>query len=172
MGVGEVDLMVGIPTHNNAQTIGATVAVVEESFRQNFTRDRVVIVNVDGGSRDGTPDEVLKSVTETHPSLRGLTSLRTIHRISTRYTGGPSPGGALRSILAAADLVRAKACAVISPQSPGLDTNVVKNLLQPAYRENFDFVAPLYSRHKFEGLLARLVLYPMTRAIFGRGIRE
>ena len=37
MGVGEVDLMVGIPTHNNAQTIGATVAVVEESFRQNFT---------------------------------------------------------------------------------------------------------------------------------------
>jgi len=172
MGVGEVDLMVGIPTHNNAQTIGATVAVVEESFRQNFTRDRVVIVNVDGGSRDGTSDEVLKSITETHPSLRGLTSLRTIHRISTRYTGGPSPGGALRSILAAADLVRAKACAVISPQSPGLDTNVVKNLLQPAYRENFDFVAPLYSRHKFEGLLARLVLYPMTRAVFGRGIRE
>jgi hypothetical protein len=172
MGVGEVDLMVGIPTHNNAQTIGATVAVVEESFRQNFTRDRVVIVNVDGGSRDGTSDAVLKSVTETHPSLRGLTSLRTIHRITTRYAGGPSPGAALRSILAAADLVRAKACTVISPHSPGLDTNVVKNLLQPAYRDNFDFVAPLYSRHKFEGLLARLVLYPMTRAVFGRGIRE
>jgi hypothetical protein len=115
MGVGEVDLMVGIPTHNNAHTIGTTVAVVEESFRQNFTRDRVVIVNVDGGSRDGTSDAVLKSVAETHPSLRGLTSLRTIHRISTRYPGGPSPGVALRSILAAADLVRAKACAVIYP---------------------------------------------------------
>jgi glucosylglycerate synthase len=172
MGVGEVDLMVGIPTHNNAHTIGTTVAVVEESFRQNFTRDRVAIVNVDGGSRDGTSDAVLKSVTETHPSLRGLTSLRTIHRITTRYPGGPSPGTALRSILAAVDLVRAKACAVVSPQSPGLDTNVIKNLLEPAYRESFDFVAPLYSRHKYEGLLARLVLYPMTRSVFGRGIRE
>ena len=56
MGVGEVDLLVGIPSHNDANTIGTTVALVEESFRQSFTRDRVVIVNVDGGSRDGTTD--------------------------------------------------------------------------------------------------------------------
>ncbi|MFY9804697.1 MAG: hypothetical protein WA211_07150 [Candidatus Acidiferrales bacterium] len=172
MGVGEVDLLVGIPSHNDANTIGTTVALVEESFRQSFARDRVVIVNVDGGSRDGTTDTVLKSVAETHPSLRGLTSLRTIHRVSTRYPGGPSPGIAMRSILAAADLVRAKACAVISPHSPNLDTGWIKNLLQPAYRDNFDFVAPLYSRHKSEGLLARNLLYPMTRAIFGRGVRE
>jgi glucosylglycerate synthase len=172
MGVGEVDLLVGIPSHNDAQTIGTTVAVVEESFRQSFTRDRVVIVNVDGGSRDGTAEAALQSAAETHPSLRGLTSLRTIHRISTRYPGGPSPGVAMRSILTAADLVRAKACAVISPHSPNLDTNWIKNLLQPAYRDHFDFVAPLYSRHKFEGLLARNLLYPLTRATFGRGIRE
>jgi glucosylglycerate synthase len=172
MGVGEVDLLVGVPSHNDAATIGTAVATIEESFRQNFTRDRVAIVNVDGGSRDGTAEAVLKSVAETHPSLRGLTSLRTIHRVSTRYPGGPSPGVALRSILAAADLVRAKACAVISPHSPSLDTNWIKNLLQPVYRENFDFVAPLYSRHKFEGLLARNLLYPMTRGTFGRGIRE
>ncbi|MGC1597379.1 MAG: hypothetical protein WA774_18645, partial [Candidatus Acidiferrales bacterium] len=79
MGVGEVDLLVGVPSHNDAHTIGTTVAVIEESFRQNFTRDRVAIVNVDGGSRDGTSEAVLKSVAETHPSLRGLTSLRTIH---------------------------------------------------------------------------------------------
>jgi hypothetical protein len=172
MSVGEVDLLVGIPSHNNVQTIGTVVATVEESFRQNFTRDRVVIVNVDGGSRDGTTEAVLKPVTETHPSLRGLTSLRTIHRISTGYSGGPSPGTALRTVLEAADLVRAKACAVISPQAPTLDTGWIKNLLQPAYRDNFDFVAPLYSRHKFEGLLARNLLYPMTRALLCCGIRE
>ncbi|MGA8407735.1 MAG: hypothetical protein WB680_11210 [Candidatus Acidiferrales bacterium] len=172
MGVGEVDLLVGVPSHNDAHTIGTTVAVIEESFRQNFTRDRVVIVNVDGGSRDGTSEAVLKPLAEAHPSLRGLTSLRTIHRVSTRYPGGPSPGIAVRSILAAADLVRAKACAVVSPHSPSLDTNWIKNLLQPSYRDDFDFVAPLYSRHKYEGLLARNLLYPMTRATFRRGIRE
>jgi hypothetical protein len=172
MGVGEVDLLVGVPSHNDAHTIGTTVAVIEESFRQSFTRDRVVIVNVDGGSHDGTSEAVLKPVAETHPSLRGLTSLRTIHRVSTPYPGGPSPGTAVRAILSAADLVRAKSCAVVSPHSANIDTNWIKNLLQPSYREEFDFVAPLYSRHKFEGLLARNLLYPMTRATFGRGIRE
>ena len=136
MGVGEVDLLVGVPSHNDAHTIGSTVAVIEESFRQSFTRDRVVIVNVDGGSRDGTAEAALKSVAETHPSLRGLTSLRTIHRVSTRYPGGPSPGIAVRSILAAADLVRAKACAVVSPHSANIDTNWIKNLLQPPIARN------------------------------------
>jgi glucosylglycerate synthase len=172
MSVGEVDLLVGVPSHNNVQTIGTVIATIEESYRQNFTRDRVVILNVDGGSRDGTTEAVLQRVTETHPSLRGITSLRTIHRITTEYPGGPSPGQALRTILEAADLVRAKACAVVSPQAPTLDTAWVKNLLQPSYRDDFDFVAPLYSRHKFEGLLARNLLYPLTRAILGRGIRE
>ncbi|MFZ0037534.1 MAG: hypothetical protein WAK91_08940 [Candidatus Acidiferrales bacterium] len=172
MSVGEVDLLVGIPSHNDAQTIGNAVSVVEESFRKNFTRDRVVIVNVDGGSQDGTSDAVLRSTSETTAGARGLTSLRTIHRISTSYPGSPAPGMAFRSILAAADLVRAKACAVISPQTPSLDAGWIKNLLQPAYRENFDFVAPLYSRHKYEGMLVRNLLYPMTRAVLGRGIRE
>lgn len=172
MGVGEVDLLVGLPSHNNVQTIGAAVATIEESFRQNFTRERVVIVNVDGGSRDGTCEAALKPVSETHPSLRGLTSLRTIHRISTVYSGGPSPGVALRTILAAADLLHTKACAVVTPQTPTLDTGWIKNLLYPIYHEDFDYVAPLYSRHKFEGLLARNLLYPMTRAVLGSGVRE
>ena len=52
MSVGEVDLLVGIPSHNNATTIGRTVETIEQSFQQNFPRDRVVILNVDGGSTD------------------------------------------------------------------------------------------------------------------------
>ena len=56
MSVGEVDLLVGVPSHNNAKIIGQTVITIEESFQQNFIRDRVVIVNVDGGSRDGTSE--------------------------------------------------------------------------------------------------------------------
>jgi hypothetical protein len=48
----------------------------------------------------------------------------------------------------------------------------ISALLKPAARENFDYVAPLYKRHKFDGLLARHLLYPMSRAIFGKRIRE
>jgi len=95
-----------------------------------------------------------------------------LHRITTRYANQPSRGAAFRAILAAADLLRAKACAIISPEISNFSAAWVKSLLQPAYRENFDFVAPLYSRHKNDGLLARNLVYPMGRAVFGRRIRE
>ena len=172
MSVGEVDLLVGIPSHNNAKTIGQTVTTIEESFQQNFVRDRVVIVNVDGGSRDGTSDLVLNTPSPKSSNSRGLSSLRTVHRITTRYANQPLRGTAFRTILAAADLLRAKACAIISPEISNFSAAWVKSLLQPAYQENFDFVAPLYSRHKNDGLLARNLVYPMGRAVFGRRIRE
>lgn len=172
MSVGEVDLLVGIPSHNNAKTITQTMTTIEESFQQNFVRDRVVIVNVDGGSRDGTSDVVLNTPSPKSQNSRGLSSLRTLHRITTRYANQPSRGAAFRAILAAADLLRAKACAIVLPETTNFTAARVKSLLQPTYRENFDFVAPLYSRHKNDGLLARNLVYPMGRAVFGRRIRE
>ena len=59
MSVGEADLLVAIPTYNNAGTIGQTVQAIEDSYQQNFVRDRVAILNVDGGSSDQTPEIVL-----------------------------------------------------------------------------------------------------------------
>ena len=53
------------------------------------------------------------------------------------------------------------------PATANLTPDWIANLLRPAYREKFDFVAPLYSSHKLHGLLARNLLYPMSRAVFG-----
>src|SRR5207248_10625799 len=44
--------------------------------------------------------------------------------------------------------------------------------LRPVTRENFDLITPLYRRHKFDGLLVRNLVYPMSRAIYARQIRE
>ena len=172
MSVGEVDLLVGVPSYNNAATIGQTVRIIEDSFQQSFVRDRVVIVNVDGGSTDDTTARALEQDQQRNSGHKGLTTLRTIHRVSAQYARAPTQGIALRSILASADLVRAKACAIISPATPNLTCSWVANLLRPVYREHYDFVAPLYSRSKYQGLLARNLLYPMSRAIFAQGIRE
>ncbi len=167
MSVGEVDLLVGIPSYNNASTIAQTLHSIEESLRQNFVRERAVILNVDGGSGDETQQVFEQSSERREASHKGLTSLRTIHRISCMYDRSPSQGVALRSIVAAADLLRARACAVISPATTNLTPAWIANLLRPVYREGLDFVAPLYVRSKFQGLLARDLLYPMSRAVFG-----
>ena len=172
MSVGEVDLLVGIPSHNNAPTIGQTVEAIEQTFQREFPRERVVIVNVDGGSTDGTSDVLLDAALHRNSNSRGLTSLRTEHRIVTRNGSSTAPGTAFRTLLAAADLLRAKACAVISPGNPNLTDAWVSHLLEPIYKNQFDFVAPLYCRQKYDGLLARNLLYPMGRAVFGKRLRE
>lgn len=172
MSVGEVDLLVAIPTYNNVGTVAQAIHIIEDSYQQNFVRDRVVILNVDGGSTDHTTDAVLSMNGRKAAAHRGITSLRTVHRVTTQYGRTPSQGMALRTILAAADLLRARSCAIVSPATSNLDPSWIANLLRPAYRQDFAFVAPLYARTKFQGLLARNLLYPMSRAVFGLRIRE
>jgi len=78
----------------------------------------------------------------------------------------------LRAILAAADLLRAKTCVVMSPESVNVDSEWLARLVRPIYRDGFDLVTPTYRRHKFEGMLMTNLLYPMIRALYGVRIRE
>ncbi len=116
INVGEVDILVGLPTHNNAKTIGPIVNTIQSGILRGFPRERAVIVNVDGGSRDGTPELVTGvSIDDVRPASNPY-ALRTLHSISTKYANSPACGVALRTILAAAELLRAKACVVLSPE--------------------------------------------------------
>ena len=173
MSVGEVDLLVGVLSHNSAQTMRTAARLIEHSLQVNFVRQRMAIISVDGGpTEDAAGDSTGgESFFKNGPS-KGLSSLRTIHRITAGFGSAPSAGLALRTILSSSDLLRAKACAVVSPATASTAPDWIANLLRPALRDNYDFVAPMYSRHKFQGLLARNLLYPMTRALFGRRIRE
>ncbi len=171
--VGEVDILVGLPTHNNAKTIGPIAATIQAGLLAFFPRERAVIINADGGSQDGTPELVVNAAI-IDDARRGSkpSALRTLHAISTQYASSPARGTALRSILAAAELLRAKACVVISPESTQIQTDWLTSLLRPIYTEEFDLLLPTYSRHRFDGILLTNLLYPMTRALYGLRIRE
>jgi glucosylglycerate synthase len=174
MSVGEVDLLVAVSSQYAASTIVQAVRAVEQSFQQHFVRQRVVIVLLGGGDKgpDGIVAAELGSFQEKKVRVPGITSLRTIHRVAASFSGPPSPGIALRTVLETADLLRARACAVFSAASSNLTSDSVANLLTPVFQDKFDFVTPLYTRHKYQGLLMRNLLYPMSRAVFGCGIRE
>jgi hypothetical protein len=172
INVGEVDILVGLPTHNNAKTIGSIVQTIQSGILRGFPRERAVIINADGGSRDGTPELVTGgSIDDVRPASN-LYALRTLHAISTKYASSPASEVAFRTILAAAELLRAKACVVMSPESANIEPEWLSKLLRPVYRDGFDLVTPTYRRHKLEGLLITNLLYPMTRALYGLRIRE
>ncbi len=52
--LGQVDIVVGIPSFNNARTIGHVVEATHAGLAKYFPRMRTLIVNSDGGSTDGT----------------------------------------------------------------------------------------------------------------------
>jgi hypothetical protein len=172
ISVGEVDLLVGISSQGDAITTCHAFRAIEQSFQQHFTRQRAVIVNVCGGDNDGCEASGSGLGGLEEKNTPPAKALRTVHRVTADFSVPPSPGLALRTVLTAADLLRARACAMVSPGTTDLTPDRISNLLTPVFREKFDFVAPLYTRHKFQGLLARNLLYPMSRAVFCCGIRE
>lgn len=172
INVGEVDIVVGVPTYNNGQTVGQIVQAVRAGLLQHFPRARSVIINADGGSHDGTQDIVRAASISDLSATADLHALRTLHSISTQYENGPSDGGALHTIFAAADLLQARACTVISPESTTIEPVWIDRLVRPVLQENRDLVLPVYRRHKFDGLLIRNLLYPITRTVYRCPLRE
>ena len=165
INVGEVDILIGVPTYNDAKTVGQVVQAIRAGLLKYFPRQRAVIINADGGSRDAASISDLQHASNVY-------ALRTLHCVSTEYSGGPSSSVALHTILAAAELLQASSCAVIAPDSTNIEPGWIESLLRPVTRDGFDLVTPIYRRHKFDGLLIRNLLYPMNRALYLRRVRE
>ena len=171
INVGEVDMLVGLATYNDAKTVGSVMQAVRAGLLRYFPRQRAVVVNADGGSRDGTQELVRAASISDMRHVSNLYALRTLHCISTQYSRDGN-GGALHTILGAAELLRASTLVVVSPESTNMEPEWVERLVRPVSKENFDLITPIYRRHKFDALLVRTLVYPMTRAIYGKRLRE
>ena len=170
--VGQVDILVGVPTSNNAATVTHVLTALQIGLIKYFPRARSVLINVDAQSRDGTAEAVSNAVIKDYSALLTSSPLRTMHRLSTSYHPNLGKGGAWRILLAAADLLRARACAVVSADLESATPENVESLIRPVYTDGFDLVAPVYQRPKFSGLLIKNVVSPMVSGVYGRDLRE
>ncbi len=157
--VGRADLLVGIPSFNNAATIGHVARMVAEGLRTHFPDATAVIVNADGGSKDGTRDVVARSTGDT-PTITGA------------YVGPPGKGSAFRAIFEVATKLGVDACAVVDSDLRSITPEWIKRLISPIREGTADHVTPLYARHKFDGTITNNVAYPLTRALYGLRIRQ
>ncbi len=172
VAVGQVDVLVGVPTLNHASAIPDVVRAVQASFSTYFPRLRTVLLNSDGGSKDNTPAIVRDCCLDEAGTVTVSHNLRTTHRISTPYHGMPGKANALRRILAVADLLGASAVVVLDPEVASLTPEWVAALATPIRAQQFDFVAPVYPRDLMDGLLVTQLLRPLIRAGYGRRVRE
>jgi len=166
------EIVVGIPSLNSARTIGPVVEAVATGLARHFPAVPCVILNADGGSRDGTPELAQHAAGGPNPLLVARHETRPLYRLAAGYPGFPGRGDALRIVLQAAERLGARACALVDGDVRGITPDWMQRLLDPVIREGMDFVAPLYARHKFDGMITTSLIYPLTRALYGRRVRQ
>jgi len=171
--IGTVDLLVGIPSFNNERTVGHVVRAVVAGLARHFPDAKAVLVNSDGGSTDRTRELVERTevgslaeiLVDAIPS--GATT-----RIVTPYHGIPGKGSAFRTIFRIAAELEAKACCVLDSDLRSITPEWIELLLEPVVRHGYEFVAPLYARHRYDGTITNTIVYPLTRALYGRRVRQ
>jgi glycosyltransferase involved in cell wall biosynthesis len=170
--LGRADIVVGIPSYNSADTIGHVVRAVQAGLAKYFPGHKAVIVNSDGGSTDGTTDVVQRSSVESFESILLHHSVAPIAKLAFPYSGIPGKGSAFRSVFEIARRVDAKACAVVDSDLRSITPEWIELLVKPVLEGGFDYVSPLYHRHKFDGTITNSIVYPLTRALYGKRVRQ
>ena len=171
-GVGPIDIVVGIPSYNNARTIGHVVQAAQVGVLKYFPERRALIVNSDGGSKDGTRQVVEQANVDSQSLLLVRHPLYPVHRLTTPYHGIPGKGSAFRTIFRIVEEMHAAACAVVDSDLRSITPEWIDLLLRPVLDLEFDYVAPYYKRHKYDGTITNSIVYPLTSALYGRRVRQ
>jgi hypothetical protein len=172
MAVGQVDVLVGLPTLNNAATVVDVVRAVHLCFTRDFPRLRTVMINSDGGSTDGTPELIRSASFAEADMVQTSHSLRTLHRVVAPYHGLPGKHTALRTLFAAGELTQAKVLVVVDPGGPGTSAERVTELIKPLTRGEVEFLTPCYRRDPRDGVLITQLVRPLVRALYGVALDE
>jgi len=168
----QADIVIGIPSYNNARTIAHVARAAQAGLGKYFGQYKSLIINSDGGSKDGTPDAVLSSRVEDAHLLLLASPLLPVHRLSFPYHGIPGKGSAFRLVFQTAQALEAKACAVVDSDLRSITPEWIDLLVRPILHAGYDFVAPYYHRHKYDGTITNSIIYPLTRALYGLRVRQ
>jgi len=157
--VTSADIVVGIPSYNEAGSIAYPTNRASEGLIQYFSDKRGVIVNCDNNSTDGTRDVFLDTPTEV-PKIY----------VSTP-PGVKGKGNNFRNLFKKILELGAESVVVVDADLKSITPQWIRHLGEPLDQE-FGFVAPLYVRHKYDGTITNSIAYPMTRAVYGRRVRQ
>jgi glycosyltransferase involved in cell wall biosynthesis len=170
--VGNADIIVGIPSFNSAHTIAHVVRAVQAGLAKYFPDHKAVIVNSDGGSSDGTMEVVHQTSIADFDTILLHHRIEPVLKMAFPYSGIPGKGSAFRAVFEVAQALDAKACVVVDSDLRSITPEWIELLLKPVLNGGFDYVAPLYHRHKFDGTITNSIVYPLTRALYGKRVRQ
>ena len=157
--VDQVDIIVGIPSYNEADAIAFPVQMADLGLRKYFHKKKSVIINVDNHSPDGTRDTFLSVKTHV-PKIY----------VSTPK-GVLGKGNNLRNLFIAAVELKAQAVVVVDADLKSITPEWIQYLGEPLF-SRFNYVCPIYVRHKYDGSITNHIAYPLMRTLYGLRVRQ
>lgn len=159
--IDSADILVGVPCYNNESTIAHVIQMITHGLAKHYGARRSVIFIADGGSTDDTREAAKEF--QIKPWQEKIVSI---------YRGPAGKGTALRSVFEAAERLRVQVCAMVDSDLRSITADWVKYLLDPVLEKGYQFVAPVYVRHKYDGTITNNIVYNLTRALYGKRIRQ
>ncbi|MDD5723792.1 MAG: glycosyltransferase family 2 protein [Syntrophales bacterium] len=155
------DVVVGIPSYNEAPTIGYVTRVAGEGLAKYFPDAKSVIVNCDNNSMDGTKDAFLSA---SIPNAIGKRYISTPEGVTGK-------GNNFYNLFQFCRDAESKVMIVVDADLRSITPDWIKYLGYPIKRGQ-DFVTPLYSRHQFDGTITNHLCYPLAFSLAGVDVRQ
>jgi len=157
--INKVDLIVSIPSYKEADSIAFPTLQASLGIKKYFPDKKAVIINCDNNSPDNTKQAFLETETEvpkiyisTPPDVKGK-------------------GNNFINLFKKVVELQAKAVVVVDADLKSITPEWIKHLGEPLFN-GFSYIAPLYIRHKYDGTITNGIAYPLSRALYGRRVRQ
>ena len=157
--IKKTEMVVCIPSYNEADSIVYPLTQADKGLKKYFSDKTSVIINCDNNSPDNTRDIFLDTPTEA-PKIY----------LSTP-PGVKGKGNNFRNLFQKVADLHARAVVVVDADLKSITPEWIRHLGEPLFN-GFSYVAPLYVRHKYDGTITNGISYPMTRALYGRRVRQ
>ena len=157
--VRSADIIVGIPSYKEADCISLPTDTAARGLEMYFPKAKAVIINVDNNSPDGTREAFMETPTKV-PKIY----------ISTPE-GVKGKGNNVRNLFKAAVELNAQAVAMVDADLKSITPQWIQYLVEPLMGR-FDYVTPIYLRHKYDGTITNHIAYPMIRTLGGLRVRQ
>lgn len=151
------ELVVGIPTLNEAETVSAVTKAIDEGLQKYFPDKKALIVNIDSNSPDNTRKAFLSTKTKTPKyCIKAPRGKGTALKLLFEY------------------FLKTKSAEVLMLVDANVTTvspRWVRNLITPILK-GFDHCFPTYDRHEYDASITNHFCYPVLRGVLGIDVRQ